>query len=53
MNIPNDSGTNKKDELKAFLFLTVILAPALAVAIVGSYGFSVWISQILTGPPGS
>lgn len=45
--------TNKSDELKAFLFLTVILAPVLAVTIVGGFGLIVWISQILTGPPGA
>jgi nitrate reductase NapE component len=40
-----------------FLFLTVVLAPALAVAIVGGYivggyGLIVWIAQIVNGPPG-
>ncbi len=44
---------NKRDELKAFLFLTVILAPVLAVMFVGGWGLIVWISQILTGPPGA
>ncbi|UXI70599.1 periplasmic nitrate reductase, NapE protein [Tahibacter amnicola] len=39
-------------ELRVFLFLTVVLFPALAVAIVGGYGFAVWIFQIFTGPPG-
>jgi len=29
----------------------MIVAPALAVAIVGGYGFAVWLTQILTGPP--
>jgi len=42
-----------RQELSAFLFVTVILAPVLAVTLVGGYGFSVWISQILGGPPGS
>ena len=35
-----------------FLFLTVVLAPVLAVAAVGGYGFVVWILQMLYGPPG-
>ncbi len=39
-------------ELRAFLFLTVVLAPALTVAIVGGYGFAVWILQLIAGPPG-
>ncbi len=39
-------------ELRAFLFLTVVLAPALTVALVGGYGFTVWILQLIAGPPG-
>jgi nitrate reductase NapE component len=34
----NDGATAKRKELKAFLFLTVVLWPVLAVAIVGTYG---------------
>ncbi|OUS25953.1 periplasmic nitrate reductase, NapE protein [Thalassotalea sp. 42_200_T64] len=44
---------SKKDEQTSFIFLTVFLAPILAVMIVGGLGFSIWISQILMGPPGS
>ncbi|HYZ25915.1 MAG TPA: periplasmic nitrate reductase, NapE protein [Geminicoccaceae bacterium] len=39
-------------ELAMFLFLTVVLAPVLAVAAVGGYGFVVWILQMIYGPPG-
>jgi nitrate reductase NapE len=39
-------------ELSAFLFLTVVLAPAVTLAIVGGYGFAVWMYQILASPPG-
>jgi nitrate reductase NapE len=39
-------------ELAAFLFLTVVLFPLLAVGIVSAYGFLVWLSQIINGPPG-
>ncbi|HEX4910858.1 MAG TPA: periplasmic nitrate reductase, NapE protein [Permianibacter sp.] len=42
----------RKHELRVFLFLTVVLAPLLAVAIVGGYGFLVWIFQMFAGPPG-
>jgi len=52
MNSQPEPGSQKQ-ELSAFLFVTVILAPILAVALVGGYGFSVWIAQILGGPPGS
>ena len=43
----------KTREFRLFLFLTVVLGPLLSIAIVGSYGFSVWIYQILVGPPGT
>jgi nitrate reductase NapE len=43
---------NRRRDLLAFLFLTVVLAPALAVAVVGGFGFVVWVLQIFTGPPG-
>jgi nitrate reductase NapE len=46
------SGPTRRGELLAFLFLTVVLAPVLAVAIVGGWGFVVWIFQIIYGPPG-
>jgi len=38
-------------ETRVFVFLTVILAPALAVAIVGGYGLAIWLYQMLAGPP--
>jgi len=47
-----DQATGRRRELLAFLFLTVVLAPVLAVAIVGGYGFLIWISQMIYGPPG-
>lgn len=43
----------RKRELGVFLFLTVVLAPVLSVAIVGGLGLSIWIYQIFNGPPGS
>jgi len=43
----------KSQELRAFLFLSVVLAPVLALGIVSGYGFLVWAIQLLTGqPPG-
>lgn len=42
----------KRMEIFAFLFLTAVLMPALAVAFVGSYGLAVWVYQIAAGPPG-
>jgi periplasmic nitrate reductase NapE len=43
----------RRRELWVFLFLTVVLAPVLAVAVVGGYGFMVWMYQLFAGPPGS
>lgn len=45
-------GQRKTEEWRSFLFLTVVMAPVLAVVIVGGYGFLVWMYQLLTGPPG-
>lgn len=42
----------KMHELRLFIFLIVFLFPILSVAVVGGYGFIVWMSQILMGPPG-
>lgn len=48
-----DAPGRKRRELMAFLFLTVVLFPVLAVLIVSGYGFAVWISQMFFfGPPG-
>jgi nitrate reductase NapE len=42
----------RRMEVFAFLFLTAVLLPALAVGFVGSYGLAVWIYQMAAGPPG-
>jgi nitrate reductase NapE len=47
------SEMQKKEEFRTWLFLTAVLAPVLAVLVVSGYGFAVWISQIIGGPPGS
>lgn len=39
-------------EIYAFLIVTALVMPALAVATVGTYGLSVWIYQAISGPPG-
>lgn len=45
----DEQAPTKKQELRAFLVLTVITAPILAVMTVGGYGFIVWTMQMLTG----
>lgn len=46
-----EQDATQKDERRAFIFLTVVLAPLLSVIVVGGYGFLIWISQIIAGPP--
>jgi len=46
-----DPEQRRTEEWRTWLFLTVVFAPVLAVAIVGGYGLAVWILQLLTGPP--
>lgn len=48
-----EEARNRKSELLGFLFLTVVLAPMLAIVIVGGYGLLVWMFQLIAGPPGS
>lgn len=43
----------KKEEFRTWFFLTFVMAPVLAVAIVSAYGFAVWLFQLVAGPPGS
>ena len=37
-------------EIRVFVFLTVVLAPALAVMIVGGYGLAIWFYPPVGGP---
>ena len=41
----------KAQELRSFLFLTVVMAPALTGIIIAGYGFLVWMYQLIAGPP--
>ena len=45
------SENSKLKELYAFLFLTVVMVPMLAVAFVGTYGLLFWLLQLFAGPP--
>lgn len=52
MSTANDSApTRRRRELTVFLILAVVLAPVLAVGLVGGYGFSIWMYQLIAGPP--
>jgi len=46
-----DEIAERRRERRAFLFLTVVLAPALSVLLVGGYGLLIWVLQIIGGPP--
>jgi len=47
-NVPAEQ---RRRELVVFLILTVVVAPVTAVAVVGGYGFAVWMYQLVAGPP--
>lgn len=41
----------KSEELRSFLFLTVVMVPVLTVMFIAAYGFVVWSYQMLIGGP--
>ena len=46
-----DPSEQKRQEWRMFLFIVVFLFPIFTVALVGAYGFSIWMYQLLMGPP--
>jgi nitrate reductase NapE len=46
-----DAKQRKTEEWRTWVFLTIVLAPVLAVAVVSGYGFIVWMYQLFAGPP--
>lgn len=50
---PDAVARRRRMEIYAFLIVTALVMPALAVATVGTYGLTVWIYQAINGPPGS
>jgi nitrate reductase NapE len=49
---PDATPHKRRMEIYAFLIITAVLMPALAVATVGTWGLTVWIYQAIAGPPG-
>ncbi len=45
--------STRSEELRSFLFLSVVMAPVIAGLLVAGYGFVVWVYQMFAGPPGS
>lgn len=43
---------SRRQELFMFVLLAVLIWPVIAVAVVGGYGFIVWMYQLVFGPPG-
>ena len=53
LSMPEAARLNRRRrEFLAFLVLAFGIWPIVAVAIVGSYGFLIWMYQIFAGPPG-
>ena len=48
----DSTADRKRKEWRLFLFIVLLFFPLLSVAIVGTYGFSIWMYQLLMGPPG-
>lgn len=44
--------SGRRGEWAVFVFLAVIIWPIISVAVVGGYGFAVWMYQLVAGPPG-
>lgn len=51
-NSPAAGRITRRHELFAFVVLAVLIWPVIAVGVVGGYGFIVWMSQLVLGPPG-
>jgi len=51
MSEHSDTSITKEDELKATAFIVAVLFPAATIAFVGVYGFIVWMSHMILGPP--
>lgn len=47
----SEPSVTKRREWRMFGFIVVFLFPLLTVALVGAYGFSIWMYQLLAGPP--
>jgi len=44
--------SSEAQEVGTLLVLLAVIAPLLAVMVVGGYGFLVWMYQLVAGPPG-
>jgi periplasmic nitrate reductase NapE len=51
-NLAEDPRRKRRMEICAFLIVTALVMPFVAVATVGTWGLTVWIYQAINGPPG-
>jgi nitrate reductase NapE len=47
-----DHVLTRRGERRVFLFIAVFLFPILSIILVGGYGFLIWMTQLIFGPPG-
>ena len=47
-----DPVASRRTEFLVFITIAALIWPVVAVGIVGGYGFIVWMSQLILGPPG-
>jgi periplasmic nitrate reductase NapE len=45
-------GTGRRAEFFVFAVIAAFIWPVVAVGVVGGYGFLVWMTQMVLGPPG-
>ena len=50
--LPGSPPSTRTEEIRSFVFLSVVMAPVLAGMLVAGYGFAVWVYQMFAGPPG-
>lgn len=48
-----DLPQRKREEWRSFVFLAVVMVPALTGLLIAAYGFLIWATQMVVGPPGS
>lgn len=46
-----ETSLRKTEELRSFLFLTIVMVPVLSIMFVAGFGFFVWFYQMLIGGP--
>lgn len=51
--VATEHNNDPRKEWGLFIFIVVFLFPLLSVAIVGGFGFMIWMYQLLAGPPGA